>query len=238
MNHPSPDLPHDAATHTPPTAAGFDVQCLRQALHDLRGPLNNATILLQIVKTLGNADPDAARGKVVQAVAELHRIGRMLDQLTIANDGATAEPRELALAALLGAAAAAVPAATRVTVEAGTGAPFVNTDPVWAPAEYLERALRLVFERCAATLPDGGTVRVDRSDLPATTRLTFTANGPRVERPSNSRPRLTDGARAADDWFPCWALVRRVRGDLHVDHGNDVGIRIAIELPRPASPRS
>jgi len=230
--------PSPADPSATPLAAALDAACLRQALHDLRGPLNNATILLEIVKTLGAGDPALASAKLAQTVRELHRLARMLDQLTVASEGNATSAAPLNLAPLLHTAAAALPGAARVDVVAGTGEPFTSTEAVWAPADAIEHILQLVFERGAAALPEGGTIRVDRSDHPASVRLTFTAAGPRVERPSLPRPRLTDGTRPADDWFSCWALVRRVRGELHVDHGNDVGIRIAIDLPRAAPPRS
>lgn len=233
------DSPRDSAAPAaaPGTPASLDAPCLRQALHDLRGPLNNATILLEIVKTVGNKDADLARTKLTQSIHELHRIARMLDQLALASDGVTTEPVAQDAAPLLVAAANALPKASRVEVVAGDGAPFDRAAPVLANAADLGRLLRLVLERCASALPDGGTIRVDRDERASLVRLTFTGHGPRVERPTLSHPRLTDGTRPADDWFGCWALVRRVRGDLHVDHGNDVGIRIAIDLAR-ASPRT
>jgi signal transduction histidine kinase len=233
-------MPNDAAA--PRSAAranahgtGLDSLCLRQALHDLRGPLNNATILLEVIKNLGAQDPALGRAKMTQTVQELHRMARMLEQLAVASDSVAADLGPVPLHALLLATTAAIPASARIEVRDGDGTPLQTNSMVLSSLPRLERALHIVFERCVAALPEGGHVRLDSEVRADSLRLTLTAKGPRVVPPAGQRPHLTDGSNAGEDWFLCWALVRGVRGELHVDHGNDVGIRIAIELPRPAA---
>lgn len=234
MRPPSPDsrpVPTGDVSVAHAVVSGLERECVRQAIHDLRGPLNTCAVLVDLVKALLDKDPDLARTKAPLVVRELQTVARMLDHLVGTSDTlATAlAPVDLA-AALHDAARVPMPAGIAVAVD-----PSIAGGITACP----DRAARLftqLLERCAAALPDGGTIRL-RVEAGEFLRVIATGEGPRVIPPPDGRPHLTL-APAAVGWFELLALARGLGGDLRVAAGDGAALRVEVDFARATDGKS
>lgn len=213
---------------------GLERECLIQAIHDLRGPLNTTSILIDLTVAAAAKDGVALGGKLAQVVQELRRVGRMLDQLVATSDSLAPELVPLELGA-------AVAAATQSCQASGPGVDFRFDGLMRRPLRILScpvrlaRALELILDRCVAALPDGGEILFEANPDERHLHLVVTAKGPRVRPLANRKLRLTDGSQPAGDWFEIGALIRGIRGNLAIEPQTDLAMRIAIDLPLPHS---
>lgn len=209
---------------------GVERDCLRQAVHDLRGRLNTGSILIDLCTVLASKDPDRVPEKLAKVVQELRCVARMLDQLVGTSDSLAPELAPLDLGATIANVAKTCPAAARGVV---IDYDALTRSPVSALAcpTRLPRALFLIVEKGLAALPEGGSLRCEAEPTPDGVRLTIRITGPRVLPVQSGRMHLTDGAQPNDAWFPVLALVRGMRGRLDVAPCTD-GLQVAIDLPR------
>jgi hypothetical protein len=213
---------------------GLEGECLRQAVHDLRGPLNTTTILADLAAALSTRDPELVGKKLSQVVQELHRLARMLDHLVATSESLAPEVVAVALGSAVAPAFDASKAGTGVTVAAT--ALLADESLVLVCPERLTRAIASILERCHAALPEGGELQFATAPVPAAVRIAVTLTGPRVLPLTDGRSiRLTDGSQPSKDWFLARALLRGMRCDLAIEH-SDAGARILIDVPRAASP--
>jgi hypothetical protein len=242
--HAGADTGDSAATRSPTRPTGLESECLRHAIHDMRGALNTSSLLLDLMVDLTSRDPALATAKAPVLVRELQSMARMLDQLIGASDSLAPDLVPVDLGALAAAAVSSSRAFTRgvaVDVQRLRGSCWVRSC-----AKRLSRALGLVVERCVDALPDGGSIDVAIADAPPakagqaagdTARLVFVIRGERVLGPAAGRPRLQaskdgDSTASTDDWFPILALVRGVGGDLHIERRGGAELRLLLDVPR------
>lgn len=220
-----------------PGRTGLERECLRQAIHDVRGPLNTATVLLDLVTVLASRDPALAATKAGMVVRELHSLARMLHNLVGTGDSLASELVPVDLAAAVADAVARSPAASagRVAVshEGLRESMWVESCPV-----RLARALDLLLEKCAASLPDGGTIHVEAADADGRARLAIALRGPRVIALPDGRPHLTGGTEPTETWFALFALARGVGGELAFGRGDVAAASLTLDLPRAAATNS
>lgn len=244
------DAPQPPWLASPPT--GLEAECLRQAIHDVRGSLNTSSVLADLVVALSSRDPATASAKAQMVVRELQSTARMLDLLVGTSDTLASRlvPVDLS-AAILAASHAPPPALRGVAISADVER---LRDPCWIQScpKRLPRALTLVVEKCGGALPEGGTIRFEpvtgttatdaaptdaAPTSPNMVRLVVTARGPRVLGPSEGRLHLFAGKDAAGkepsaSWFPVLALVRGIGGSVHVQREDDAGLRLVLDFPR------
>ena len=239
MNSPEP---HDPVGSSDPSAepsrqlTGLESACLRQAIHDLRGPLNTASIVLDVAMASAATDPSLVSKKLSLVVQELHRVGRMLDHLVAASESAAPHLAPVDLAASLAAVSRASKAPAR-GVRLQFDASLAKPLQILSCASRLARALGLILDGCLATLPDGGEVLFESAPGTARIRLVLTAQGPRVlPLLDGKKLGLTDASHRTSDWFLVRALIRGMSGDIEVEQRGELGVRITLDLPRTHSP--
>ena len=79
-------IPSPGAGDLPGALTGIERECLRQAIHDVRGPLNTSSVLVDLIAALLDKDPQLARSKAPLVVRELQTVARMLDHLVGSSD--------------------------------------------------------------------------------------------------------------------------------------------------------
>jgi hypothetical protein len=246
---------HSAPPFLASPPAGLEAECLRQAIHDLRGSLNTSSVLLDLVVALSSRDPAMASAKAHMVVRELQSTARMLDLLVGTSDSLASElvPVDLA-AAIIAVSHSSPPAPRGVVVDADAER---LRSPCWIRScpKRLSRALTLVVEKCGAALPDGGSIHFEppHSEPPRSettrsenrgdagrVRLVVAARGKRVLGPPEGRLHLfaskdAAGKEPAASWFPVLALVRGIGGDVHVQREDGTGLRLVLDFPRGSS---
>ncbi len=203
------------------STTGLERECLRQAIHDLRGPLNTSSVLVDLMAALLDKDPALAHSKAPMVVRELQTIARMLDHLVGTSDtlATTTTPMDLGVAVANAVQTATVPG---VDIDA-SAVPSIAVD---ACATRLPRLMSLVLERCAAALPEGGSIALEASPASGAVRFAAIARGPRVTMPNDGRPQL----QPSSGWFPALALARGLGGDLRLRRADDSTLRVEIDF--------
>jgi hypothetical protein len=216
-----PQSSNAAVGTTPAAPTGLERECLRQAVHDVRGPLNTTSVLVDLVVALLDKDPELARAKAPLLVRELQTVARMLDHLVGSSDTLATSTVAMDLSVSLGTAVQSFTApAISVDRSALAAGPMVRACP-----QRLPRLLSAALDRCAAALPNGGSIAAVAQTVAGTARLVLTARGGGVVA-ADGRPHLTAGP----GWFPVLALARGMGGDVRLQRAEGA---LCVELDLP-----
>jgi hypothetical protein len=205
---------------------GLERESLRQAIHDVRGPLNTCSVLADLVGALLDRDPALARSKAAMVVRELQTVARMLDHLVGASDTLAPDTTSNDLRVALAKAIDEVATKPTVRIDA-SGVPATLVD---ASGAHLPRLLKHAIEGAIASLPDGGDVTFTAATRDGLVRLVITVRGDRVVAAGEGRPRLAAKPPAAG-WLPGLALGRGNRGDVRLLQETGQ-LRVEIDLRR------
>lgn len=226
---------HDDVHRAGPSAGGGSLpsglasECLVQAIHDLRGPLNTISILHEVLRTSALADVAPHRDALATATRSLLALDQMLRRLRGVTDTLATELRPIPLAPALAAALARTgdrePRAQLVAPPPAALA--VSTCPERLPA-MLDRLLA-----CGrAALPNGGALQLDARAAAAIAVIELTGTGADPVLPT---PRAMAQLSVADpgpgDWFALSCLVAGLGGHLELTVGTEQ-FAVGVGLPR------
>jgi hypothetical protein len=221
MTNPAADAARAAAAS--PTRTGLERECLRQAIHDVRGPLNTSSVLVDLITALLDKDPALARTKAPLVVRELQTVARMLDHLVGTSDTLVATTTSIDLGETIAGAVGAFAVPPGVSVDCGA---VPRPTLVLACPTRLPRLLAQLLDRCAASVPRGGEIVFSVEPVAGAIRVVATVRGDGIVLPAEGRPHLTAGP---SSWFPLLALARGIGGDLRLTRA-DAALRVELEL--------
>jgi len=210
-----------------PSGSGLATGSLRQAIHDLRGPLNTLAVLTAVLRSKpAPNDDDTLRNMEVTVRA----LGAMLERLEAVSETRAPVLEPLGLGAVMREVIEGggfFPDGSEVEVEAHFDRGLeleVRSCPVRLPA-----AIAGLLRCCAAALPLGGRLTVGIVGQEGVARLVVGLRGGSVVLPRARMPhKLRENA---GDWFALEARVLGLGGQLVV-HADDAHPRVVVELPR------
>jgi signal transduction histidine kinase len=213
--------------------SGLATQCLVQAIHDLRGPLNTISILLEVLRTSALADAAPHRDALASATNSVQALDGMLRRLRGVTDTLAVELRPVPLA----------PALATAIARAGDREPRValtaTPPPALAATTCAERLPAMLDQLLAcgrAALPNGGALQLAARATAPGAVIELTGAGADAELPTpHSLAQLTVAAPGPGDWFALSCLVAGLGGDIELATATGQ-FSVCVRLPRPTSP--
>jgi signal transduction histidine kinase len=223
--------PRSESTHAnaqlPPV--GMTAASLRAALHDLRGPLNTLSVLLEILRAREVSTP-AGLEVVDKATQAVRGLGHMLERLGRVTATLPAQRSAVPMLAQLQEAAARAGGRVRCTLAAPTCDPADAA--VWGCASSFAALLDSLCDCVAAALPQGGSVELQGSATADACVIRVRCVGEGMALPAAFARSKLDGARpAAADWFRLSCQVSGLAGEFVGDGSDPVGT-ITMRFPR------
>lgn len=205
--------------------SGLAATTLRHAVHDVRGPLNTLSILVEVLKT-AEADGPARADALRRLAQTLQGVGAMLDRVVDASETLAPVLEPLALGA---AVQEAVGRWSDPGVTVGCDRAVDLT--VSSCATRLPMALDALLHCAARSLPQGGRLGVRIEAHEDSARIAIACEGPAVALPSGKTAcKLRPGPTPEADWFALDARIAGLGGELVFDVAPRM---VAVTLPRP-----
>lgn len=166
--------------------------------HELKNPLNSASIQLQLLERILNKGRDSAQTaleaeclQITEKVREeIQRLTRLVEDFILFARPRSAEPRPEPLADIIKEVCQAVSAAAKVqgisiSCEISSGLAHVSVD-----REKIREAIYNLVTNAIEAMPDGGTVRINACKKDGMAEVTVSDNGPGI--PESVRPQVFD----------------------------------------------
>lgn len=210
--------------------SGLAEDCLRGAIHDLRGSLNTIAILHEVARSSLPAATTPTRDALASADRALRSLDRMLGTLRDVSATMTCAHRPVDLGALARAAIA------RATATVNWSAPAAPTK-VAADEAHLDELLDRWFGCATTGLRAGDALDATLSIEGDRVRLTATApNGVAWPPTTQAARRLSAEPDADPAWFALHCAAVGLGGELTIERDGDARI-VTLTLPL-ADPRT